>query len=192
MANAAGPLSLRSNSSRNVKNIIAAAWSNANRAPVSERAFGTSIRLAKINKGVLLGQHKVSDKEAAKEPAEHTKFTKSLLAEFEYNKLATETLDNLALCFDDIGEELAIDDFDVEYANGVLTVTLGEHGTYVLNKQPPNKQIWLSSPISGPERFDYDLDAQAWFCQHTHETLGTLLSREMTRIFAGQFVMPLN
>jgi len=28
-------------------------------------------------------------------------------------------------------------------------------GTYVLNKQPPNKQIWLSSPISGPKRFDW-------------------------------------
>lgn len=28
-------------------------------------------------------------------------------------------------------------------------------GTYVLNKQPPNKQIWLSSPLSGPKRFDW-------------------------------------
>jgi frataxin len=28
-------------------------------------------------------------------------------------------------------------------------------GVYVLNKQPPNKQIWLSSPISGPKRFDF-------------------------------------
>lgn len=28
-------------------------------------------------------------------------------------------------------------------------------GTYVLNKQPPNKQIWLSSPITGPKRFDW-------------------------------------
>jgi frataxin len=30
-----------------------------------------------------------------------------------------------------------------------------ESGTYVLNKQPPNKQIWLSSPLSGPKRFDW-------------------------------------
>lgn len=28
-------------------------------------------------------------------------------------------------------------------------------GTYVINKQPPNKQIWLSSPVSGPKRYDY-------------------------------------
>lgn len=26
---------------------------------------------------------------------------------------------------------------------------------YVLNKQPPNKQIWWSSPVSGPKRFDW-------------------------------------
>ena len=25
----------------------------------------------------------------------------------------------------------------------------------MLNKQPPNKQIWLSSPVSGPKRYDY-------------------------------------
>ena len=30
--------------------------------------------------------------------------------------------------------------------SGVLTLALGEKGTYVINKQPPNKQIWLSSP----------------------------------------------
>ena len=39
-------------------------------------------------------------------------------------------------------------DADVEYATGVLTLRLGAgHGTYVLNKQAPNKQIWFSSPV---------------------------------------------
>ena len=38
---------------------------------------------------------------------------------------------------------------------GVLTLVLPPHGTYVLNKQPPNKQIWLSSPVSGPKRYDW-------------------------------------
>jgi frataxin len=36
----------------------------------------------------------------------------------------------------------------------VLEIRAKEH-SYVLNKQPPNKQIWLSSPISGPKRFDW-------------------------------------
>lgn len=25
----------------------------------------------------------------------------------------------------------------------------------MINKQPPNKQIWLSSPVSGPKRYDW-------------------------------------
>lgn len=32
--------------------------------------------------------------------------------------------------------------------DGVLTLSLGGSlGTYVINKQTPNKQIWLSSPV---------------------------------------------
>lgn len=38
---------------------------------------------------------------------------------------------------------------------GVMTITVANKGTYVINKQPPNKQIWLSSPISGPKRYDW-------------------------------------
>jgi frataxin len=37
----------------------------------------------------------------------------------------------------------------------VVEVALRDKGTYVLNKQPNNKQIWLSSPVSGPKRFDW-------------------------------------
>lgn len=36
-----------------------------------------------------------------------------------------------------------------------MTIRVPEKGTYVINKQPPNKQIWLSSPISGPKRYDW-------------------------------------
>lgn len=37
----------------------------------------------------------------------------------------------------------------------MLSLKFPPHGTYVLNKQPANKQIWLSSPVSGPKRYDY-------------------------------------
>lgn len=36
-----------------------------------------------------------------------------------------------------------------------MNITFPNKGTYVLNKQPPNKQIWLSSPESGPKRYDW-------------------------------------
>lgn len=43
---------------------------------------------------------------------------------------------------------------EADYSAGVLEVTY-QNNIFVLNKQPPNKQIWLSSPISGPKRFDW-------------------------------------
>ncbi|KAJ5101639.1 hypothetical protein NUU61_003861 [Penicillium alfredii] len=41
---------------------------------------------------------------------------------------------------------------------GVLNISVPAIGTYVLNKQPPNKQIWLSSPVSGPKRYDWIIE----------------------------------
>ena len=37
----------------------------------------------------------------------------------------------------------------------MLTIAFPPKGTYVLNKQPPNRQIWLSSPVTGPKRYDW-------------------------------------
>jgi len=45
-------------------------------------------------------------------------------------------------------------------------------GTYVLNKQPPNKQIWLSSPISGPKRFDWVIVGDSQHAKEGTETSG--------------------
>lgn len=76
--------------------------------------------------------------------------------------------------------------------DGVLTVSLGsKHGTYVINKQSPNKQIWLSSPISGPKRFDFvyakDDDKNGfWIYKHTGETLHEILDREFSEITEQQ------
>lgn len=47
---------------------------------------------------------------------------------------------------------------------------MGSKGTYVLNKQPPNKQIWLSSPFSGPKRYDWVLLGES---MHQKEGGGT-------------------
>lgn len=51
-------------------------------------------------------------------------------------------------------DERGLEAADLEYGQGVLTLKLGEKGTYVINKQGPNQQLWLSSPVSGPVRYD--------------------------------------
>ena len=46
--------------------------------------------------------------------------------------------------------------------DGVLNVSVGTLGTFVLNKQAPNLQLWLSSPVTGPLRYGYVPEAGAW------------------------------
>ncbi|KAM0786952.1 hypothetical protein ACM66B_002371 [Microbotryomycetes sp. NB124-2] len=75
--------------------------------------------------------------------------------------------------------------FDVEYSSGVLTLKLGDKGTYVINKQPPNKQIWLSSPTSGPKRYDYDTNHDVWFYHRDGRRLRDLLTEEL-RVALGR------
>ncbi|XP_032146838.1 frataxin, mitochondrial isoform X1 [Sapajus apella] len=77
------------------------------------------------------------------------------LDETTYERLAEETLDSLAEFFEDLADKpYTFEDYDVSFGSGVLTVKLGgDLGTYVINKQTPNKQIWLSSPSSTMEIF---------------------------------------
>ncbi|RWR99596.1 frataxin-like protein [Dinothrombium tinctorium] len=99
-----------------------------------------------------------------------------------YCSVSDETLESLSEAFEEILEKQSkIDDFDVSLSSGVLTVNLGKYGTYVINKQTPNKQIWLSSPRSGPKRYDY-VNGR-WVYKRDKVSLHVLLSREMSDLF---------
>lgn len=102
-----------------------------------------------------------------------------------YEKISNETLESLTERLDELSDELddlISDEYDVSFSNGVLNLKLGsQHGTYVINKQTPNLQIWLSSPISGPKRFDFVNNT--WIYKRTGETLHGLLEKELTDIF---------
>lgn len=46
-------------------------------------------------------------------------------------------------------------DNDIEFSGDVLNVRTAHRGTWVLNKHGVTKQIWLSSPITGPSKYNY-------------------------------------
>ncbi|KAI9029913.1 hypothetical protein CLU79DRAFT_733125 [Phycomyces nitens] len=100
----------------------------------------------------------------------------------DYHKVADKTFDSMVERLETIGDEIDMDEYDIEYSQGVMTLKLGEHGTYVLNKQPPNRQIWFSSPKSGPKRFDYDLKSGKWFYPRDNHTLNELFNEELSEI----------
>jgi frataxin len=68
---------------------------------------------------------------------------------------------------------------------GVLTIALGSSlGSYVLNKQGPNRQIWWSSPVSGPKRFEWSETRGAWVSTRDASITLTALLREELRQLA--------
>ncbi|MCJ1432821.1 Mitochondrial chaperone Frataxin [Xylographa pallens] len=117
---------------------------------------------------------KATGYEGIKDPSEIT--------QNKYNQLADDYLEAVQQCLEDLSD--ADENVEVEFSAGVLTVTLPPAGTYVINKQPPNKQIWLSSPVSGPKRYDYvSLNENGengdWVYLRDGSTMTTLLTEEM-------------
>jgi frataxin len=65
--------------------------------------------------------------------------------------------------------------------DGVLNIQFGApYGSYVINRQRPNLQIWLSSPTSGPKRYDF-IDGR-WIYKHDGVCLHDLLEKETSEI----------
>lgn len=102
-----------------------------------------------------------------------------IMPEDKFHKLADDTIHDLLEKLEEYGDSQQMDGFDIDYGNQVLTLRLGDLGTYVVNKQTPNRQIWLSSPVSGPARFDWDAATDSWVYRRTGVNLMRLLEKEI-------------
>ncbi|KAI0762778.1 hypothetical protein C8Q74DRAFT_1206936 [Fomes fomentarius] len=97
-----------------------------------------------------------------------------------YHQYSDATMDKMLESLENLLDEMAESSYEVEYGSGVLTLKLGSKGTYVINKQPPNKQIWLSSPFSGPKRYDYVTEQDEWVYSRDGRSLNDLLNQELS------------
>ncbi|KAL1860340.1 Mitochondrial matrix iron chaperone [Diaporthe australafricana] len=116
------------------------------------------------------------------------KATPAELTDGEYHEVSDAYLEVIVAELEGLADKN--DAIEVEYSAGVLTFSLPDLGTYVINKQPPNKQIWLSSPISGPKRYDYVISGEGqtqkedtavgdWVYIRDGSTLGELFLKEL-------------
>ena len=102
--------------------------------------------------------------------------------EHAFHAVADELLMGLQDAIEIWGEDNAVGAFDLVAEMGVLTISLGERGTYVLNKQAPNRQVWMSSPVSGPLRYDYDEARRCWFYKRDGHLLHERLAAELAQL----------
>lgn len=93
-----------------------------------------------------------------------------------FKTLSDKTLSGLAEAVEvaDVAGEL-----DVEYASGVLTVTLADGKQYVINQHVPMRQIWVSSPVSGAGHYDYAAHDGSWKNTRGGQDLLELLHTEL-------------
>jgi frataxin len=89
-----------------------------------------------------------------------------------FETLAGRTLDRLFEALD-----AGLDDAEVDFEGGILTVELADGGRYVINRHAPNRQIWVSSPRSGAWHFERR-DGQ-WVSTRGSERLDALLGAEL-------------
>lgn len=101
-----------------------------------------------------------------------------------YQKTSDQTLEELSENLETILEADTNAESDVRLESGVLTVVVDPKNIYVINKQTPNRQIWLSSPLSGPKRFD--LISGRWVEKSSQVELRGLLSEEFSNLLKSK------
>jgi frataxin len=135
------------------------------------------------------GSHLVSARRLPTE--QHDTFAdESSLSEGTFNALADEVLSRLAERLDNLFDGLNHLDSDVALEADVLQISLPStcgNGTYVANRQTPNREIWLSSPVSGPWRFKLSLSTMHWVYHRSGDILHRVLENELSDRLGAPF-----
>ncbi|MBL8699960.1 MAG: iron donor protein CyaY [Alphaproteobacteria bacterium] len=88
----------------------------------------------------------------------------------------TKAAATLARLAERLEAELA-DDLDVELRGGILTLELADGRQFIVNKHAPNRELWLSSPVSGAHHFAWR--AEAWRSTRGDATLTGCLADDL-------------
>ncbi|GET89200.1 frataxin-like protein [Leishmania tarentolae] len=112
--------------------------------------------------------------------------------DIKFNTAADELLELIETKVDAL-DSAAVE--DVSCNGGVLTLETAERGTFILNKQAPNVQLWLSSPISGPHHYDMITVTQdgqekvSWKSDHDGHDLVKKLEKELTEVLGTDLIL---
>ena len=98
--------------------------------------------------------------------------------ENKFDTLAEQTLNHFLDTIDDaLGDIL-----DVDMDNGMLTIKAESGAQYIINKHGPNRQIWVSSPLSGASHYAFDETRGGWTDTRDGESLPARLAGELSQL----------
>jgi len=94
----------------------------------------------------------------------------------EINNALTHISDNV--------DALDSDAVECNYdGSGVLKFQITNEKKYVLNIQRPTQQLWVSSPVSGPYKFEFEIEKKCWIDVKNNLELYELLNKEINELF---------
>ncbi|AYU79442.1 frataxin-like protein [Leishmania donovani] len=131
-----------------------------------------------------------SDATTTAQVVHYSKLGMDGFTDIKFNTAADELLELVETKVDAL-DSAAVE--DVSCNGGVLTLETTERGTFILNKQAPNVQLWLSSPISGPHHYDMITVTQdghekvSWKSDHDGHDLVKKLEKELTEVLGTAF-----
>ncbi len=83
-----------------------------------------------------------------------------------------ETFENLYTRLEALG-------FDVDLEGVTLSFPFAQKGTYLFKMNSALEEIWVSSPLSGGQRFAFDDVTHSWRNIRKDETLDDFLTRDL-------------
>jgi len=102
-----------------------------------------------------------------------------------FETIADKTLNGL---LDRIDDALG-DVFEVDLNGGILGIELENGAQYVINKNVPNCEIWMSSPHSGASHFYLDDDQETWVDTRSGDKFIELLAKELSEAAGKPFTL---
>lgn len=99
----------------------------------------------------------------------HTMSEPSAMAESDFHLLIDRLLLGIQELLDDANEEI-----DSDLASGILTLTFDDSSKIIINRQTPNRELWVAAKSGG---FHFKFVAPRWIDTRSGEQLQLLLSR---------------
>lgn len=98
--------------------------------------------------------------------------------ESDFKQLVYQQLVSLRNLFDHHNK---YDDIECDLFDDVLYINLPDDRQYVINRHLPSLQIWLSSPLSGANYFNYNSSNKQWLDKHQQD-LKQIIQQEIDKV----------